>query len=240
MKGNGCALQFTGGRDSTLTAIRLVEDYRFDSIHLLTFKTDLMSDLNKVFVNIKRLKGHLKNQANFVYKLLNVQDLLHALYQEKYLRNLLSYGTLQVATFCFACRLSHHAHSIIYCMNKGIKYAADGVNKLTGFDLFQQPWAVKKVRRLYERFNISYITPIFESEVSSEQQLELISQELNLKNPFVESQPRCLGGGQYHNLYLRCHYLPMKGKESYIEMSSKWIDDKIKMVIEHIKAHTTA
>lgn len=237
MENNSCTHQFTGGRDSVLTAIRLVEEKGFKNIHLLTFKTDLMTDLNNVYVNINRLKKYFKGRAKFTHKIINSQDLHRILYQHNYNKNVRTYKTFYVSTFCPCCRFSHHAHTIVYCLKNNIKYASDGSNQLTGFDLFQQPWAVKRIYELYKEFNIEYLRLIFNEKVPSEIQLDAFNKIHNVSNPFVASQPRCLGGGQFHNLYLRCFYFPMKGKKKYIETTTKWIDEKYPTVINHISDH---
>lgn len=237
MDKGACAHQFTGGRDSTLATLMLVEKYGFREIHLLTFKTELTADLDKVNKNIEKLRIHFKNRAIIHHQIIETHDLLRTLVQSQYVKNLISYGTYNIATFCPSCRLSHHAHTIVYCLQNNISTAADGVNELTGFDLFQQQWAVQKMEELYKHFGISYCTPLLNSQVSSEQVLEDYNKANDLTNPFYESQPRCLGGGQFHNLYLRCYYLPVKGKAAYQTTSLNWIEDKMTIAIDHINNH---
>lgn len=234
---NKCALQFTGGRDSTLTALKLVEEFKYNELHLLTFQTDLTTDLEKVKVNIEKLRKYFGDKAEIKHTVLNTNDLLKQMVQKNYIKNIVKYHTFYVSTFCPSCRLSHHTHTIIYCLENGIKNIADGVNKLTGFDLFQQEWAVDKVKQLYKKYQIQYHTPLLKEEVSSEQILKEKYNNTNSDFIFYESQPRCIGGGQFHNLHLRCYYLPKKGKQNYIDISKKWIDDKLDMVYDHIENH---
>lgn len=234
MKIKSCALQFTGGRDSTLTAITLIEKYEIKELHLLTFMTDLTADVNFVHENLNKLKKYFGEGINIIHNFVDTGELLCNLVQKNYLKNLLKYKTYNAATFCPSCRLSHHANTILYCLQNDIKFAADGVNELTGFDLFQQGWAVKKIQELYQDFQIDYLTPLLNNDISSEILLENYNKKNQLESPFYESQPKCLGGGQFHNLYLRCYFLPLKGKEKYKTISKQWIDDKLPQVKAYI------
>lgn len=238
MKNKACTLQFTGGRDSTRTTLILGEDLGFSDIHLLTFKTELTDDIPKVYTNIEKLRKYFAGRVNIHHTIIETHDLLRDLVQKKYLRNMLKFGTFNAATFCPSCRLSHHIHTIIYCQQHGITTASDGVNELTGYDLFQQPWAVAEIEKLYKKFGITYYTPLLNSPISSEQVLEEYNLSGKFTEPLFESQPKCLGGGQFHNLYLRSYYLPLKGKESYKDISMRWIEDKISFAIQHIENHS--
>lgn len=232
-----CVLQFTGGRDSTLTALKLIEEFKYNELHLLTFKTDLTTDLEKVKTNIEKLRLYFGETAKIVHKIIDTNDLLKDMVQKNYIKNIFKYHTFYVSTFCPSCRLSHHTHTIIYCLQNGIKNVADGVNDLTGFDLFQQEWAVEKVRKLYENYEIDYFTPLLKETISSEQILKEKYNNTTSEFIFYESQPKCIGGGQFHNLHLRCYYLPKNGKDKYIHISKEWIDDKLEMVHKHIENH---
>mgnify|MGYP000912196682 CR=1 FL=1 len=230
-----CSLQFTGGRDSTLTAIQLIEKYHMENIHLLTFQTDLMTDVDKVYKNVMKLKECFEGKARVEHHLLDTNQLLMDLVQKNYFHDLFQFKTYNAATFCPSCRLSHHANTVIFCKKHSIGHAADGVNELTGFDLFQQEWAVEMIRELYEEYGIIYHTPLLHQKTSSEILLEEYNHKNCLEKPFYEEQPRCIGGGQFHNLYLRCYYLPLKGKQAYIEVSKKWIAKKIPFVRQYIE-----
>mgnify|MGYP000848626031 CR=1 FL=1 len=230
-----CSLQFTGGRDSTLTAIHLIEEYRMETLHLLTFQTDLMTDIDKVYKNVEKLAEYFRGKASIQHHLIDTNQLLRDLVQKNYFQDLLQFKTYNAATFCPSCRLSHHANTIVFCKMNGVINAADGVNELTGFDLFQQEWAVEMVRQLYEEYGVAYHTPLLHQKISSEVLLEQYNKENGLENPFYEEQPRCIGGGQFHNLYLRCYYLPLKGKQAYIEVSKKWITKKIPFIRQYIE-----
>lgn len=231
---NSCSLQFTGGRDSTLTAIHLIEKYQMKTLHLLTFQTDLMTDIDKVYKNVEKLEEYFRKKARINHHLLDTNQLLRDLVQKNYFHDLIQFKTYNAATFCPSCRLSHHANTIIFCKINGVGNSADGVNELTGFDLFQQEWAVDMVRQLYKEYGISYHTPLLHQKTSSEVLLEEYNEKNALDNPFYEEQPRCIGGGQFHNLYLRCYYLPLKGKQAYIEVSKKWIAKKLPFIREYI------
>ena len=234
MNNNACALQFTGGRDSTLTSIMLIEKCHFKELHLLTFQTDLTVEAEAVQKNISKLRERFSSEVEIHHEFINTNELLRSLVQDTYLKDVLKFKSFNISTFCPSCRLSHHANTILYCLKHNIGNAADGVNKLTGFDLFQQPWAVESIRKLYGEFGLSYLTPLLHNEVSSEILLEEYNKVHELYIPFYESQPKCVGGGQFHNIYLRCYYLPLKGKKKYINVSQKWIEYKMPAVKKYI------
>jgi hypothetical protein len=79
---NSCSLQFTGGRDSTLTAIHLIEKYQMKTLHLLTFQTDLMTDIDKVYKNVEKLEEYFRKKARINHHLLDTNQLLRDLVQK--------------------------------------------------------------------------------------------------------------------------------------------------------------
>lgn len=235
MRTKDYVLQFTGGRDSTLVANILASREDCKAIHFLTFKTDLMTELEKVNTNINKLRSIYPEVIMYSY-IIDTNDLLKELFNDHYFSKLLKFRSFYLSTFCPCCRLSHHIHTIIYCLYHNVDNIADGINKLTGFDLFQQPWIVKRVKKLYEEYKINYETPLLNTTVSSEVLLDKFNERGN-KEVLFECQPKCNGGGQFHNVYLRAYYLPRKGKRQYIIDSTKWYNYSLKRAKHHIDKH---
>lgn len=222
-------VQFTGGKDSTYLAFLMAN--QFKKVHLLTFHHSLIKDMEKAWVNVYKLQ-RLFGRNKFKLVTVDIEDLLRKLYQADFLRDLIRYRGYGANNLCGACRLSMITHTIIYCLQNRIKWVRDGSN-VSGFDLSQQRWGLPLIKEFYSEFGIDYETPLYENRRND---VELLKLGLFAENPtiFFRSQPRCEGGGHFHNIYLRCHFLPLYGGEALRRMGTRWLRDKIEVCRGHI------
>lgn len=224
------SIQFSGGKDSTLLALLMMRE--FDRVNLLAFSQPLIVDLEKIRVNLGKLKDAF-GEKKFTFSVLDIEELLKTIYSGTYWRDLVKYKTYGANNFCGACRLAMISHTIIHCLKHNIHYARDGSNA-TGFDLSQQNWALSMIREFYRDFGIDYQTPVYDVRRSD---VELLSLGLSAPKPviFYRSQPRCRGGGAFHNIYLRCYFLPVHGGGAYEEVGREWLRDKLEVCREYIR-----
>jgi len=230
MGGDAVTVQFSGGKDSTLLALLMAREFR--RVDLLTFTQPLVVGLENVQTNVTKLR-HLFGEGKFRLSIVDIGELLREIYGGNHWRDLRRYRTYAANNFCGACRLAMISHTIIYCLEKGIEHARDGSNA-TGFDLSQQSWAVERIQKFYGDFGIDYQAPIYSV---SRADLELFKLGVHGNPPMLlfRSQPRCRGGGAFHNIYLRSYYLPVHGREAYERVGSKWLEEKLELCREHVR-----
>ena len=227
------AVQFTGGKDSTYLALLSAEE--FERVHLLTFRHSLIADIDKASVNVTKL-GRRFGTRKFRHVMIDVEDSLRKIYQQHFLKDLSRYGTYGASNFCGARRLAMISHTIIYCLRNHVKHVRDGSNA-SGFDLSQQEWSLPLIRQFYNEFGLNYETPLYRNKRND---IELLKSGLSDAEPAIlfRSQPRCEGGGHFHNIYLRCYFLPLYGREALKKVGTRWIKHKLVVLREQIRDAT--
>ena len=148
---------YSGGADSTLAAVHLLD--KFDRVDLLTYKFFGIGDVRRSEVNFNILLERFgKDRVSHYY--FNVGKLLGLVAYENYLANLKKWGFAVLLT-CAFCKLAMHTRTIAYCLDNGIKTAADGANRYMRIYPGQMPEGVKLIKRLYETFDLQYLTPVY-------------------------------------------------------------------------------
>lgn len=224
-------IQFTGGKDSTLLAALMAQE--FARVHLLTFRNALIVNLELVTVNVGKLK-QLYGGSKFQHQLIDNENLLRELYTRRWFHDLKKYKSYAANNVCSSCRLAMVAHTIQYCQQNGITEVRDGANR-TGFDLSQQPWSLEIIRQFYQEYGIHYDCQLHEA---SRNDIDLLKLGLEAQPPlyFYRSQPLCKGGGEIHNIYFRCYFLPRYGRQERQQRDVEWLHDKLAMCREFIAA----
>jgi len=224
MKTSEAGIQFTGGKDSTLLAAVMARE--FERVHLLSFRHPLIVGLDKVPLNVAKLRL-LYGVDKFPHTVIDNERLLRQLYAGHWLQDLGKYKTYAANNFCGACRLSMITHTVIYCLRNRIAFVRDGANR-TGFDLSQQVWALAVLERFYKEYSIDYDSPMYDT---SRNDIELLELGLAADKPliFYRSQPLCRGGGEVHNIYFRCYFLPLYGREARRRRDLEWLQDKLSL-----------
>ena len=222
-------IQFTGGKDSTFLAFLLAK--QFERVHLLSFFNPLIVDLDKIAVNVEKLKL-LDGADKFSHVLIDNEKLLKHLYTGHWFRDIKKYKTYAANNVCSSCRLSMISHTIVYCLKNRISTVRDGANR-TGFDLSQQVWSLGVIKNFYEEYHIDYDCLLYDS---SRNDIDLLKLGLSAEKPiiFYRSQPLCKGGGEVHNIYYRCYFLPLYGREVRKERDLEWLHDKLDLCRDFI------
>jgi hypothetical protein len=222
-------IQFTGGKDSTLLAAKMAQ--QFERVHLVSFEHPLIVDLDKVPVNFNKLQ-RLYGSERFKHTILNNEDLLRRLYAGTWRQDLKKYKTYGANNFCSPCRLAMVTQTIVYCLRNQIGSVRDGANT-TGFDLTQQTWALDVLKGYYKEYGIDYDCPLY---TTSRNDVELLKLGLSAENPviFYRSQPLCRGGGEIHNVYFRCYFLPRFGRDNRRQRDLEWLEDKFEVCRQYI------
>jgi hypothetical protein len=222
MNPTAVCIQFTGGKDSTLLAALMARQYA--QVHLLTFYNPLIVDLDLVSVNVSKLQ-QLYPSCRFAHHLIDNEGLLRELYTGEWFRDLKRYKSYAANNVCSSCRLAMVAHTIAFCRRHAISEVRDGANQ-TGFDLSQQVWSLEIIRQFYQEYGIHYDCILHEA---SRNDIELLKLGFDAQPPlyFYRSQPLCKGGGEIHNIYFRCYFLPRFGRQGRQQRDQEWLHDKL-------------
>jgi hypothetical protein len=222
MKTSQVCIQFTGGKDSTMLTALMAQ--QFDQVHLLSFHNPLIVDLDKASLNVEKLR-RVYGQDKLVHTIIDNEALLKHLYAGQWFRDIRKYGTYAANNVCGPCRLSMISHTIAYCLRNGIAFARDGANR-TGFDLSQQEWSLAVIKEFYKEYGIDYDCLLFDA---SRNDIDLLKLGLSFDEPiiFYRSQPLCKGGGEVHNIYYRCYFLPRYGREARKKRDLEWLQDRL-------------
>lgn len=222
MNTSSVCIQFTGGKDSTLLAALMAQQY--EKVSLLSFRNPLIVNLDKIPLNVKKLR-QLLGDDKFEHTFMSNESLLKEIYAGQWTRDLRKYKTYSANNFCGACRLAMITLTIVHCLKNGISSVRDGANR-TGFDLSQQVWSLAILKDFYKEYDIDYDFALYES---SRNDIDLLKLGLSSEPPmiFYRSQPLCQGGGEVHNIYFRCYFLPQYGREARQRKDIEWLEDKL-------------
>lgn len=164
MAGAECALLYSGGSDSTCAAALMAE--RHERVHLLTFEDLATRGSPAPSGNVERLRAKY-GVERFVHALIPVDRLLERISYERYWANLRRHGLYMAATPGFSS-LCWHVRTIAYCLDRGIRHAADGVTReFTHFPGHQDAF-LRLARALYADFGITYENPVRDWETPPE------------------------------------------------------------------------
>ena len=87
-KNKEIAILYSGGADSTVVAILMAR--KFKKIHLLTFYTSFMTNVEKTKINVGKIKTGFKH-VNFIHKIINIDKIHNIINRTNYLRDLFKY-----------------------------------------------------------------------------------------------------------------------------------------------------
>jgi len=227
-------IMYSGGLDSTATVILLGET--FDRVHLLTF------DNGYGHLFIKWSKKHNQNfdrilgKDRYVHTISSCKELFSKLVVGNLSKNYKKYKTRFI--WCMGCKLSMHAHSIIYSLEKGIATASDGSSPETDYYVEQMSLSLKRIREFYAEYGISFSTPIHDVKTRGEEKRLLESKGVKKvgikvldRNP--GTQPLCLPGNliYFASTFFKVH---PKYPEDAVE---EFIDEKLEIARKYIKEH---
>jgi hypothetical protein len=160
---------FSGGADSTLTAIRLGQE--LPRVELLTLTRRGLSKTEHVSEQAVRLGRFFGDPDKFTLRFLPADRLCRRLSTERFWHNLRRHG-LAVLSHCGLCKLSFHWRALVHCLERGIGTVADGAVRVADSYPEQNETALLgHVRGLYASFGIRYRTPIYEEGDRTEQSL---------------------------------------------------------------------
>ena len=194
------ALMFSGGLDSTLAADRLAATHR--SVHLLTYRN---GHAHWGFGRVRKRVAELEalHPGRIHYREAPLGDLFQEVVVRTLTEDLSRFGSGFV--WCLGCKLTMHAHSLLYCRQNGIPIMADGSAGDTSEMVEQSLVSLSLVSQLYEDWGVRFETPVY-AVTREEKRKELSARGLSLGirigERHVGTQPSCHAGEMYYLSYV--------------------------------------
>ena len=185
-------LMLSGGRDSFLSACRLIESgYR---LHMVTYDNGcgFQPDSAKTVADriIKRL-GSDKAEFLGVKSVTGTwRRFFPLIYNMKPSTIAKEYGEITYSQFnCLSCRTAMYIYTISLCRKMGIKCIAEGARKAQGF-VIELPEMIEQYKELLNKDGIELKVPVYNLDDNWSQKCEL------MENGFVPKtlEPQCIIG----------------------------------------------
>jgi len=225
------SLLFSGGIDSTATAIILAE--RHNSVHLLTY----VNGYGHYYLRRSILR-YEELSAKFPHSFRHIIIDIRSIFEEITIKHLIEDYKKYKSGFiwCLGCKISMHIRTIIYNFMNGIVEVADGSSRDTEEMIEQMPLTISLIRNLYREYHISFKTPLYEVNRREKERIiqkYKISTGIKVWNRNIGIQPRCIPGELYYLPYVLFGKQLLHREESIREFF-KEKESLIKKVIEEV------
>ena len=153
-KNNDCLLLYSGGKDSTLAAIRLYKAGY--NIHFIHFDNGHMLDQNKPYLTFLETFNKDKDYY-FDYSLssVDIKDLFNEYFNEFKSND----QSLESEIRCLSCRMAMYTKAIEIAKERGYKYIAEGARTSQKFMLEQLP-IITRIKDLASSQGIKLLCPV--------------------------------------------------------------------------------
>lgn len=172
------AVLFSGGRDSTLSALSLRREGNY--LHLLSCESGLgyASDLRDFRLSeLERLWGH----ESFTPRTIRTHGLVRQICFVNLVQDIRADGCQLILLGEFLAMI---ASALAYCKRHGLSRLAYGVTRYQSHFPEQQPATVNMIRELCEDYGIHLLTPV--AEIGSELEVRLALLEAGLSSKSLE------------------------------------------------------
>lgn len=226
---NEIALMFSGGVDSTLTAIKLAE--QFNKVHLLTYSNGYgHTNFSKAGKRCRELNNIIGNK--FCHSLISIRDAFEKYILLNWLEEFRKYKSGFI--WCMGCKIIMHMQTILYAKRHNINYSADGSSGATGEMVEQMLVSVSLIKYFYEHNGIEYTVPVYDMdrEVSISKLKKLgFNMGIRILDRHLGIQPRCIPGEIYYMPYLLFNK-PPSHDELNVALYIKEIIKKVQVKID--------
>lgn len=157
-----CLVLFSGGKDSLLSTILLIEQgYKVKLVHYDNMCTIGCNNVKNGYKRLVKKYGSdkieyigTKNIACFFRNFINIIYNMHI----DEIRA--KYGNITISQLnCLSCRLSMYIASIIICKKYNIKYVAEGARNSQLFAI-EQDEMLELFKELFKKYNIELLLPV--------------------------------------------------------------------------------
>lgn len=193
-------LMFSGGVDSTATAITLADHY--DKVHLVTYKNGYGHYYHhRTHRRVQELNEKLGGR--FIYSLISTKDYFDQILVNSVLRDYKQYRSGFI--WFMGCKMAMHMRSTIYCLENGIRYMTDGSNLDTEEMVEQMLMSLSLIYHFYDSMSVEFGTPVYDVRRAASKELirELdLNMGIEVMDRHLCIQPTCLAGELYYMPYL--------------------------------------
>jgi hypothetical protein len=220
VKDNEIALMFSGGLDSTATAVMLAE--RYDRVHLITYRNGYGHYYHhRTEDRVRELNRRLGDK--FVWTLISTKDHFDRILVDHVMKDYAEYRSGFI--WFMGCKMAMHMRSAVYCLEHGLVHMTDGSNSDTDEMVEQSLLSLSLITHFYDDHTVDFGTPVY--DVHRAESREIIK-EFDLKmgvqvmDRHLCIQPTCVAGELYYLPYLFFNK-PVKHDEDLV---SRFIDVK--------------
>lgn len=183
-------LLYSGGKDSTLSAVRL--NNQGYNVHFIHFSNGQTLDADKPFLTFKYL---FRDKSGFNFfpenREVDISVLFHNYFSDwmtKY-GNIIEDGTISSEIRCLSCRMAMYTKALEYAKQHGYQYIAEGARISQKF-MIEQPEMLELFRKLASQYGIQLLFPVLFLEDDNQEIKEL------LKNGYSSKtwESKCLIG----------------------------------------------
>ena len=167
-----CLLLYSGGKDSTLAAIRLYNAGY--NVHFIHFDNGAMLDQDKPYLTFQE-SFNPEKEYYFDYELssVNVKALFEEYFNE-WASDKMNNQTLLSEIRCLSCRMAMYTKAIQIAKEKGYKYIADGARISQKFMLEQIP-ITTRLKDLASSHGIKLLFPVLYEDDDQKEIEELLA-----------------------------------------------------------------
>lgn len=150
---------FSGGFDSTITAIHLAQVY--DCIHLVTYKNHGLTGVWRSSIHATELaERHGKDRV------IHFRDDIRPIHRRMLKGFFDDYWEYckgaAPGIMCLSCKIAMHIRTIIYCLEHGITQSCDGAQRAQSSHPEMMVGVLNALRELYAHYGIRYFNPIYD------------------------------------------------------------------------------
>ncbi len=190
-----CVVLFSGGADSTLSAIKLLDDHR--KVHLVSYEHFGMAGLKKIEIRVKRMMEKFPDR--FIYHFEDMNDIYKRIHFKGFWGDCKKFGYYWMCTthLCMGCKLGMFTLGLRYCLQNNIKYIAAGASKSQAFFPEQKPEIMQALGDFLAEYDVKYISPVYDVDDANKHLYEMgISDSLKYSDIFshFRTQPYCFLG----------------------------------------------
>jgi len=188
------SLMYSGGLDSTVTALTLAGQY--DNVHLLTYNRGYGHwFVGRSRVRVPELEKHLGRHV-FTQFRASVKGLFKEIVLDSFVADFRKYKALFIV--CVGCKMAMHARSVIYNLEHGIPNVSDGSSETTAWMPDQMPVTLAEYKRLHEDYGLTYSNPVYHFGTREKARETLREAGLSMGRRIADrdfgTQPVCLFG----------------------------------------------
>ncbi|MFH2203228.1 MAG: hypothetical protein ABIJ96_08960 [Elusimicrobiota bacterium] len=201
----GVALLYSGGSDSSLAACLLAQ--RFPKVYLNTFMRFGFMATGFSSVHYERMEKRFPG-TQFTHSIIPASRFYSELEGHGYFSSLREYGFMAFAS-CGHCKVALHWRNLLFCLERGVKFAADGAVVDAEEFAEQNPRILMpELKDFYGHFGIELLHPVYQKGLSTEEMLyDLgISDQPRIKRTTKDNQVICsqqIGFAMFLRTYLR-------------------------------------